>query len=53
MLNNLRYDYNTKDGDRDIKNNKDLEGFTTTDYVESFQENRAYKCFAARNIYFS
>jgi len=50
MLNNIKYDTTIFPPGKDPKS---TEGFEEPDYVDSVRENRAYKCFAAKNIYFS
>lgn len=50
MINNLKYDVTIFPPSADPKSS---EGFEEPDYVDSIRNNRAYKCMAARNIYFT
>jgi len=49
-INNLQYDKNGNVPDFDPSS---IDGFGCPDYADEMYDNRAYKCFAARNIYFS
>jgi len=50
MLNNLKYDMTLYHPNKDPKVSA---GFEEPDYVESMKTNRAFRCFSARNIYFT
>jgi len=53
MICNIKWEVNTKHADKDKDGKVVNDRCNQPDYVESCEENRAYRCFAARNLYWT